>query len=224
MRKVLIATPSYDGKVSVYYANALADTIRLGLSEDIYFQAVYMSFDALIQRARNDLVALAVEADFDDVLWIDSDMEWNPEWAVRFVKSELDILGAPCIKKSIEEQYNVKCLPENLVPDENGIIKAEAIGTGFLKMSKKAIQALWEAGELYTSNGQERRWIFDVEIQDGDLVSEDILVCKKLVASGFDINVDSTITCAHVGSFNYVGDFSNFVERIAKHLEESKAS
>lgn len=222
MRKVLIATPSYDGKVSVYYANALADTIRLGLSEDIYFQAIYMSFDALIQRARNDLVALAIEAEFDDVLWIDSDMEWNPEWAVKFVKSELDVLGAPCIKKSIEEQYNVKCLPENLVPDEDGIIKAEAIGTGFLKMSKKAIQALWEAGEPYISSGQERRWIFDVEIQDGDLVSEDILVCKKLVAAGFDINVDSTITCFHVGVLNYRGDFANFVLRVAESVKESK--
>lgn len=219
MRKVLIATPSYDGKVSVYYANALADTIRLGLSEDIYFQAVYMSFDALIQRARNDLVALAVEADFDDVLWIDSDMEWDPAWAVKFVKSELDVLGAPCIKKSIEEQYNVKCLPENLVADENGIIKAEAIGTGFLKMSKKAIQALWEAGKPYTSNGQERRWIFDVEIQDGDIVSEDILVCKKLAAAGFDINVDSTATCSHIGVLNYRGNFSSFVVRVTESLK-----
>lgn len=222
MKKVLIATPSYDGKVSVYYANALADTIRLGLSEDIYFQAVYMSFDALIQRSRNSLVALAVEADFDDVLWIDSDMEWNPEWAVKFVKSELDVLGAPCIRKSIEEQYNVKCFPENLVPDKNGIIKVEAIGTGFLKMSKRAIQSLWDEGKPYISNDKEHRWIFDVEIQDGELVSEDILVCKKLVAAGFDINVDSTITCSHIGALNYKGDFANFVVRIAEFIKDSK--
>jgi hypothetical protein len=222
MRKVLIATPSYDGKVSVYYANALAETIRLGLSEDIYFHAVYMSFDALVQRARNDLVAVALEADFDDILWIDSDMEWSAEWAVKFVKSELDVLGAPCAKKSLAEQYNVKCNPEDLIPDENGIIKAQAIGTGFLKMSKAALQSLWDSSESYTFNEQERRWIFDVEIQDGDLVSEDILVCKKLVAAGFDINVDSTITCGHVGSMYYSGNFADFVVRIAESLKEIK--
>jgi len=78
VKKILIATPSYDGKVDVWYTSALHQTTLIGIEAGIYFHPVFMSYDALIQRSRNDLVALAVEQDFDGILWIDADIEWHP--------------------------------------------------------------------------------------------------------------------------------------------------
>ena len=77
-RKVLIATPAYDGRLDVWYTNALVNTIRVAQANNIYVHPVFMSYDALIQRARNDLFALAVEGEYDDMIFIDSDMEWHP--------------------------------------------------------------------------------------------------------------------------------------------------
>ena len=218
MKRVLIATPSYDGKVGVQYTHSLLQTVQLGLANDVLFQPVYIAYDALVQRARNDLVAIAMDGDFDSVLWIDSDMEWNPEWALKFALSEHDVIGAPCPKKSLQEVYNVKCAPEDLVPDEDGLIKVLSVGTGFLKMSKKAIQHLWDNSPKYLSNEAERRWVFDVQIIDEDIYSEDTLVCTKLIEGGFDVLVDSTMTLNHVGPMTFGGNFADFVKRVQDSL------
>lgn len=215
MKKVLIATPSYDGRVDVWYASALHQTTLIGIENGIYFHPVFMSYDALIQRSRNDLVALAVEQDFDGMLWIDSDIEWAPQWAIEAVNSGKDVIGLPCVKKSItEELYNIKAKPEQLAADEDGLFSVESVGTGFLYLSKYAINYLWDSSEPYVHNGQDRRWIFEVKVQDGDIISEDVLMCQKLKEGGFRIFIDPNKTCNHVGTLKYSGNFANFVERI----------
>lgn len=215
MKKVLVATPSYDGTVDVWYASALHQTTILGLENEVYFHPVFMSYDALIQRARNDLVALAVEQEFDGILWIDADMEWAPVWAVAVALSNKDVIGLPVIKKSLnEESYNVKCSLDKLVLNDEGLISVDSIGTGFLYMSREAFMYLWDNSEKYVHNGQEKRWIFDVRIQDGDIISEDVLMCQKLREGGFEILIDPSKTCNHVGTLKFTGNFGSFMQRI----------
>ena len=174
-----------------------------------------MSYDALVQRSRNDLLAIAVEQDFDGVLWIDADIEWHPQWALDVVTAGVDVLGLPVIKKSAtEESYNVKCQVEALVKDDRGFIEVESVGTGFLYMSKDAIRALWNASERYTHNGQDKRWAFEVRIQDGDIISEDVLACQRLRSLGFSVFIDPAKTCNHIGQLKFSGDFGSFIERI----------
>lgn len=215
MKRILIATPSYDGTVDVWYANALHKTTILGLQNEIYFHPIFMSYDALVQRSRNDLIALARENDFDGIFWIDADIEWAPQWAVDMVNAGKDVLGLPCIKKSLtEESYNVKAEVKQLVTDEQGLMSVESIGTGFLYLSKKAINYLWDNSQPYIHTGEERRWIFEVKIQDGDIISEDVLMCQKLREGGFEIFIDPSKTCNHVGKLKFQGDFANFIERL----------
>ena len=214
MKKILIATPSYDGTVDVWYASALHQTTLLGIENGVYFHPVFMSYDALIQRSRNDLMAIAKQEEFDGILWIDADVEWHPQWALDVVNSDKDVLGIPIVKKSIEEQYSVKCNLENLNPDEDGLLEVESNATGFLYMSKAAIDYLWDNNEPYVHNEQERRWIFEVKLQDGDIISEDVLVCQKLLEGGFKIYVDTTKTCNHIGTLKFSGDFASFIKRI----------
>lgn len=212
MKKVLIATPSYDGKVDVWYTSALHQTTLLGIQNEVYFHPVFMSYDALIQRSRNDLVALAIEQDFDGILWIDADIEWAPQWALDAVTSDKDVLGIPCIKKSLfEESYNVKAKPEQL---GEGIFSVESVGTGFLYLSKKAFTHLWDTSEPYIHNGKDKRWIFEVKIQDGDIISEDVLMCQKLREGGFEVFIDSDKTCNHVGTLKYSGNFAEFIKKL----------
>ena len=220
MLNILIATPSYDGKVDVWYANSLTNTILYGLQNDISFQPLYMAYDSLVQRARNDLAAAAVEGGYDGILWIDSDMEWHPQWAVDAVLSGKDVLGLPTIKKSMyEEQYNVKAKPEQLVV-EDGLMKVDSVGTGFLYMSKDAIASLWKSSKKYVHNGLIRKWIFEVKLQNNDIISEDTLVCQKLQKAGFDIFIDPFKTCNHVGTHKFQGDFAGFVNRILEQESE----
>ena len=150
MKKVLIATPSYDGKLDVWYTNSLLQTALLGVANEVSFKPIFLSYDALVQRARNDLMKIAVEGEFDGVLWIDSDIEWHPAWAVALANSEKDVVGLPVIKRGLGESYNVKANPEDLVLNEEGLISVLSVGTGFLYMSKAAITYLWDNAPEYT--------------------------------------------------------------------------
>lgn len=219
MNQVLIATPSYDGKIDVWYANSLAQTILLGVQNGIFFHPIYMSYDALVQRARNDLIGIAIENNYDHILWIDADMEWDPKKALELIQSEYDVIGLPVIKKSTyAEAYNIKVKPKDLIAGENGLVSVDSIGTGFLKMSRKAFQYLWDNSEPYVHNEADRRWIFDVKIQDGDIISEDVLVCQKLREGGFNIYLDPSSTCNHIGNMKFTGNFEKFMERVQDSL------
>jgi len=217
MKKILIATPSYDGKVDVWYASALHQSTLLGIQNEVYFHPVFMSYDALIQRSRNDLIALAVEGDFDGLLWIDADIEWAPQWALDLTTSDKDVIGIPCIKKSLSEQsYNVKAKPEQL---GEGIFSVESVGTGFLHLSKKAFTYLWDNSEPYVHAGKNKRWVFEVKIEDNDIISEDVGMCKKLREGGFEIFIDSDKTCNHIGTLKFSGNFAEYIKQIKESVE-----
>ena len=103
MRKVLIGTPSYDGRIDVWFANSLLGTVKMAEKEGIFVHAIYTSYDSLVQRARNSLVKLALDGGYDDLFFIDSDVEWEPEWFFRFLERPEPIIAAALIKKSEED-------------------------------------------------------------------------------------------------------------------------
>ena len=214
MRKVLIATPCYDGRLSVWYVNSLMNSIYIAGKSGIVLAPVWMSYDALVQRSRNDLVELFMQGDFSDMIWIDSDVEWNPEWIIKLLISDKDVVGGTYRKKTDEiEDYTVKTESLEI---EDGLIEVEGLGFGFIKTSRKAIEALYHDSEPYESGGKMAHNVFEVVIKDGTMVGEDILVCQKLRDLGFSVYLDPSMTCNHDGNKLYVGNFMQFMERIKK--------
>ena len=213
VRKVLIATPAYDGRLDVWYTNALVNTIRVAQANNIYVHPVFMSYDALIQRARNDLFALAVEGEYDDMIFIDSDMEWHPMWIMELLERKEDVVGGTARKKTDEAEIYV-AKTKDLTVHENGLIKCDGLGTGFVKLSREAFTALWEISPEYTNEGKTRRMICDVQVVDGQLYSEDTVLFKKLNELGFDCWLDPKMTCAHIGTKKFYGDMAGFIQRL----------
>ncbi len=213
MRKVLIGTPSYDGRLEAWYVNALRQTEAYCRPHGIEFTPVFLSYDALVQRARNDLVRLAVEGDYDDLFFIDSDIEWAPQWALKLLNHPVDCVGTAYRKKTdAQELYTVRSKVP--VPMENGLCVVEGVGTGFVRLSRKAFMALWDSSEEYENEGRKCRWIFDVCVVDGKLVSEDNIMCEKLRRLGFKVHVDPSFTPTHIGMKKYHGDFANYIARL----------
>ena len=210
MLKVLIATPAYDGRLDVWYTTSLVNSVRIAQDNGIFLHPVFMSYDALVQRARNDLFRLAL--DYDAVIWIDSDLEWNPMWIMELLGSDKDVIGGTYRKKTDDaEMYTVKT--KDLTATD-GLIKVDGMGMGFLKMSKKAVQSLWDASQPYQNEGREGRMICDIQIVDGQLVSEDNVVTRKLADLGFDIWLDPRMTCCHIGTKKFYGNFEDFAKRL----------
>jgi glycosyltransferase involved in cell wall biosynthesis len=215
-RRVIIATPvAADGSVSIYYVDSLIASFRLAVSHDVELYPIFMANDVLIQRARNDLIALAIESQVDDLVWIDSDIQWHPEWLFRLLEHPVDVVGGTYPKKSDDEQYPVQVHGEKIPVDpKTGLLEVDGLGTGFLRLTRKALQALWDSNRPYTSNGKAGRWICEVLVgEDGEVIGEDIVLCHKLQALGYKIYLDAGMTCAHIGQKRYVGDFRAFLQR-----------
>ena len=126
------------------------------------------------------------DEDYDYLFFIDSDVEWEPEWFYRIIEYPEDIVGAALVKKSDDQEgYTCKLVNKKLELNERkNLVKADAVGTGFLKFSKKAVHALWDNSPEYKNEEKmddaPDRLVCNVEIRNGILISEDYLLCKKV--------------------------------------------
>lgn len=214
-RRVFLGTPCYDGRIDVWYANSLFQTQKLAPEFDVEIIPIWLSYDALLQRARNDCIALALETNSDDIIFIDADIEWQPEWFFQLLSYQVDVVGGTYRKKTDDEEVyvakieNLKDCPSD---PETGLLQVDGLGTGFLRLSQKAMLNLWNSSEPYNEieSNKHRRWIFDVVVEKGNLISEDINLCNKLKKLGFKIYLDPTITCNHIGPKKFKGSFEKW--------------
>ena len=211
----MIGSPSYDGKLDAWYVNSLIQTIKLADQHNVEIIPIWVSFDALIQRCRNDTLALALHQDCDDLIWIDTDIEWQPEWIYKLLDYPVDVVGGTYPKKGDTiEQYVLHLGNNDGEIDANGLMQVGGLGTGFLRFSRNACQWLWDNSTPYIEADKgniEKRWAFDIAIRHNELISEDIWVCTRLTEEGnFNIYLDPTMTCNHVGGKKYTGNFLNW--------------
>ncbi len=214
MTQVMVATPSHDGKVRVEYAYAMGESIRLCARAGVSLCPVYFPGESILPWARNELLAIAVASGVDQVIWIDADMAWEPDSIIRLLGHEVDVVGYPCVKRTDDEAYNVKARPDQLVANDRGLMQVLSVGTGFLRMSRSAVKALWDNSRPYNTPNGERRNVFEIGIMQGEPISEDVMTCGKLAALGFPVHIDPSVTCSHVGSKTFTGSFSGFVDRL----------
>lgn len=89
-----IMTPFYGGVCQIKYMACMMDTIEL--FRKFKFKLVFevCSNDSLISRARNNLVAKALtNEDVTHLLFIDSDICWNPIDILKLILSDKPIIG-----------------------------------------------------------------------------------------------------------------------------------
>jgi hypothetical protein len=219
MHKVLIATPTYNAQVYAAFSHSLRKTVQNGAGFDI---RDYYPVGKTHCSARNDCVAQALNNGFDDLVFIDADQDWEPGWVSQLLNYPVDVVGAPVRKKSdTPERYNVYVPrgPETLTENRlTGLWTAPGmtVGTGFLRLSRKALQRLWGASEPYQEpDGTDCRWIFDIHPMGGELVSEDVVAGHKLMECGFVTWLAPHMNIGHHdGMKRYVGNFVDFTRRL----------
>lgn len=205
MRSVMIATPAYDGTVHVRYADALVQTLR-ACPPDVRIAPVFIPGDALIQRARNEMVQMALGAEggkgVDDLVFIDADIAWRPADFYRLLSHPVDIVGG-CYRRTEDAQTLVFYPRKGAKPDDTGLLPVEGIGCGFLRMTRAALTRLWAKSKPYRNGRVQTRSVFEVTIERGELVSEDVSMCHKWTAMRQVVYADTRIALEHVGEKVY---------------------
>lgn len=221
-RRVLIGTPALDGRVDVWFADALTTSAKLCLANNINLLPVMLAYESILPMARNELIKIAYDEKVECMIFIDSDQAWNPEALLEVINSSYDVVGLPVVSKTDEPgNFNVNILNiDHLEKDDNGYIKVHSIGTGFLKLSKKAIQSLWNSNQLVDFRGKQLKLICEYSTNYTAFLGEDITLCDKIKELDYDIWINPNFTCAHTGTKVWTGDYKHFLDYLTSQQTE----
>lgn len=199
--KTLIAVPCMD-HVPARFAQSLAMLKKVGQVQ------VAFQIGSLIYTSRNRLATYAIQSEADYVLWLDSDMTFNPDLLERMFdimeKNDLDMLTglyfrrvppySPVLfdrlnmRKGVCEWSNFKELPDELF---------EVGGCGFGCVLMKT--------DVFIDVQARHKAMFDPILGTG----EDLAFCWRARDVGYKIMCDPSLVCGHVGNIIVDDKFYN---------------
>lgn len=164
----MVATPCYGGGLFYTYVISLIGLIGAAREAEMPIDFFFRAGDSLVTRARNDCVAQFLSIPrYTHLFWIDSDIGFSPEAAMRLLLSDRDVAagvyplkrsewpeaGVPggTTKQSFDEQY--ACYPVNageagpeirLDVDDDGFMKVADAPTGFMLIKRSVFDRLIE--------------------------------------------------------------------------------
>ena len=113
MNKLFVGTPCYGGMITADYFKSCMQFVALAASKKIELQFGTIGNESLITRARNTLVQLFMDGDYTHLLFIDSDLAFNPEAVIRMLEYDKDVVTGIYPRKTIDWIKVKKRLKEN---------------------------------------------------------------------------------------------------------------
>lgn len=209
---LFVATPCYGGMVCATYTASVLRLKTACMQVGLPIQFYMHHGESLITRARNECVARFLDSEATHLVFIDSDIGFDPTAVFRLHTSGYDIACGVYPLKCDTETFPVDYDALGAV-DEKGFVKAEMATTGFMCIARRVFEKLREAyaGLYYeTDIGEARDAFFDTAIdkETRRYLSEDYNFCKMWTGIGGEIYIDTTCNLKHQGLKVYSGDFA----------------
>jgi hypothetical protein len=239
----MIGTPCHGSSVSVGYMRCLLNMINALNAAGLQAELVTTEHDSLVTRARNYIASEFLRQErFTHLLFIDSDIEFPPDAAGRFLKADKDVVCGIYPVKHLNLE-KLRSLPV-AVPlaeaqaasldyavsfkagakvDKDGFISVAYAATGFMMIRRRVLMQMAEAmpqlryGHSFVNAadyGQTNYAFFDTEIdaQTREYLPEDYAFCRRWQSLGGEVHADVFSTFSHVGGFVYAGDLAAYLK------------
>ena len=219
-------------KPSVYIAMPCYDSVKINtmlsvikLVEQFRYSGVKMGINTmkspLIHQARNYLTSVFLTTEYQYLLFIDSDVEFEPDAVFRMLVAKKDIICTPYRVKSEQLDKHIYTVefkdPKNIPFLPGGLVELEAGPTGLmlidrrvfekiiknnpdLKIKNKATPTADKSLEFYYN-------FFDFGFDNHYATGEDISFCKLAKENDFKIYANTESTTKHHGSYAWEGKF-----------------
>jgi glycosyltransferase involved in cell wall biosynthesis len=216
-----IAMPCYD-TVKIQTMISMIKLVKELTMAGLKFEINTMK-SPYVAYARNILTARFLQRDEDYLLFIDADLEFEPECILKMLILDKDIICTPYRAKtnnpdaiqytvSIEDPQNVKILQGGLVEIQNG-------PAGMMLIKRKVFEKLikdYPEKEIKVHPNENtfpkdmRIWNWwDCNFKDGVWKGEDIFFCDLVREAGFKVYANITSSLVHHGSFGYKGTYGD---------------
>ena len=232
--KIYVATPCYD-MMRIETCVSLIDMFStLGRSGiECKFKSVKTS---LVTHGRNLLTCGFLDSGFDYMLFVDADVEFQPEAVARMLVPKKDIICTPYRVKEEKIKYAVKFKdpdfikiePFDLVEIEEGpaglmlikrvvferlMDKRSDLKINFDEPTRKKmneeIGAVEDAIDRYMYNF----WDTTFRLDTGEWKGEDLSFCALATDAGFKIHANLDSGTTHHGSWGFQGKFGDSLKK-----------
>lgn len=225
-KNIFFATPCYGGMLTDQYFLSMFRATQLLMRSGINFRITTLRNESLITRARNILTAMFLDSDCTHLMFIDSDIEFQPEAIIRALAYDKDIIAGAYPKKALPVQYaiNFKFIDKDRrqIRVENGAAEVLDASTGFFLIKRETIEKMMAAHpELHYRNDSNidpklNKYcyaLFDtiLDPDDNRYLSEDYTFCRRWQKLGGEIWLDLNTKLNHVGSYTFEGDVAKLL-------------
>lgn len=185
MSKILICVPSMD-YVAAGFAQSLAMLQKGGNETAIMFQV-----GSLVYEARNKLAKKAIELETDYTMWFDSDMVFEPDAMLKLLGHNKPFISGAYFRRS--PPYSLVAYEE--VDAENRKWKDLALPSEVTKCGGVGFGCVLVKTEvLFNVAAKYGNWF-----EPMNNFGEDLSFCYRARKCGYDLYIDPSITCGHIG-------------------------
>lgn len=180
--KLFVGTPMYGGMCYGAYANSCINLVSTLNNVGIGVLFYYYYNDALVTRARNTIVDQFLKTDCTHLLFIDADIQFNPQDVISILSLKEDIIGGLYAKKMINWNKVAQVIKDvpNINPNDierfagDGVLniknpltnttslqEVDEIGAGFMLIRREVFLKLANTyPQLRYIENQEERYCF----------------------------------------------------------------
>lgn len=200
---LFVALPCYDGKVHVETARSLLNEQTIAQAAGLEFKAVFLPGCSLITMARNQCVQDFLDSDADRLVFVDSDVSWEPGSLIRLASHDVDFVGGAYRLKQEPEGYPVGWLEkaELWADPDTGLLEVESVPGGFLCLKRSVFDQFRDHhGDRSYSHYQFSGYsYFDAPYMNGRLYGEDAFFCHFWRQAGGKVWLDPELSLSHHG-------------------------
>ncbi len=220
-KKIMFSTPFYENKgYSPYIRSMFQSVYTLARHTNIEFDYQDVSGGSYIDHNRNLMADMFMQSDCTHLFFLDSDQSWDVTGMLNVLKSDKEIVGAAYPVKNNWENYGVtiQCDEKTniaIVDPADGLIKAQKVPTGFMKISRTVFEKLRAAmpDNWYWDGSRKIHNYFGRLLIDHLSYGEDISFGIRWQSIGGDIWVEPRVNMGHYGVQGWYGNYDIFLKR-----------
>ena len=224
-----VATPCYGGMVTQEYALSMMSLVHLCFVSNVPLNVRLMGNESLITRGRNHLISSFMASEFENFMFIDADIEFDPADVIKLLKYNEPFVAGAYPLKTEPTKYVLNSLNNEKHEKYDNLVSVKDTGTGFMLIKREVIETMKEAypelhyetdldcesfmeinDEKYRDKLKENLFsLFDTMHDKEDknrYLSEDFTFCKRWKDIGGKIWLDNDINLNHIGRKKYSGD------------------
>lgn len=199
-----LGIPAYGG-IDPAFVRSLVVTCLVLKEAGIPFEMEFLYNCSRITRARNDLAAKFMASEYDALMFLDCDLEFNAEDLVRMSQRPEALIGGVYRTKEAHRTHYV-CNPILPIEKVDGVVECKTIATGFMRIKREVFETLKPNAAPFG----DKFAYFTEGVRDGTDWGEDYSFCRDYREAGGKVWL-YPCNIKHCGRYEYSGDVDKWL-------------